>query len=217
MTQIAIAAGFGSVRRFNAAIFNVYHRTPTQIRDLAPQKGDHPENQYLFRLEFRPPYAWTRILGVLAAQAIPGVEAVDGGTYRRSISSNGAHGYLEVSLDEARNALNVRVQIAEPRSLFFIIERVRGIFDLNADWATIERTLKADPELAARIEAAPGLRVAGCWSGFELAVRTILDQSGAAAASAVAGRIVQSFGAPFPIAAGVTHLFPPRRFSRMRT
>ncbi|HUE10727.1 MAG TPA: Ada metal-binding domain-containing protein, partial [Steroidobacteraceae bacterium] len=139
MTQIAIAAGFGSVRRFNAVIFNVYHRTPTQIRDLKPQKDDRPENQYLFRLEFRPPYAWTRILGVLAAQATPGVEIVDGGTYRRSISSNGAHGYLEVTLDEARNALNVRVQIAEPRSLFFIIERVRGMFDLNADWATIER------------------------------------------------------------------------------
>jgi AraC family transcriptional regulator of adaptative response / DNA-3-methyladenine glycosylase II len=208
MTQIAIAAGFGSVRRFNAAIFNVYHRTPTQIRDLAPQKDDHPENQYSFRLEFRPPYAWTRILEVLAAQATPGVEAVGGGAYRRSISSSGAHGYLEVTLDEARNALDVSVQIAEPRSLFFIIERVRGMFDLNADCATIERTLKVDPELAARIKATPGLRVAGCWSGFELAARTILDRSGAAAAAAHADRIVQSFGVPFPAAPGVTHLFP---------
>ena len=209
MTQIAIASGFGSVRRFNAAIFKVYHRTPTRIRALAPQKLGQAENQYLFRLDFRPPYAWTRILDALAARAIPGVEIVEGGAYRRSISSSGAHGHLEVTLDAARNALNVRVQIGEPRSLFFIIERVRGIFDLNADWATIERILKADPALAARISADPGLRVAGCWNGFELATRAILGQrTHTAKASELAGRIVKKFGVPICAAAGLTHLFP---------
>jgi len=209
MTQIAIASGFGSVRRFNAAIDKVYHRTPTQIRDLAANHSATGENQYLFHLDFRPPYAWRHMLAVLAAQATPGVEAVAGGSYRRTISSNGAHGYLEITLDEGRNALNVRVQIGEPCSLFLIIERVRGIFDLNADWATIERTLSADPELALRIRADPGLRVAGCWNGFELAARVILGiQTNSARATVLARRLVRGFGAPFAGAPGLTHVFP---------
>jgi hypothetical protein len=117
------------------------------------------------------------------------------------------NGYLEVSLEEGSNALNVRVQTGEPRSLFFIVEQVRAMFDLNADWATIERTLGADPALAARIRADPGLRVPGCWNGFELATRAILGQQiGAARAAALAGRMVQAFGPPFcwqdPPAAG---------------
>jgi AraC family transcriptional regulator, regulatory protein of adaptative response / DNA-3-methyladenine glycosylase II len=209
MTQIAIASGFGSVRRFNAAIDKVYHRTPTQIRDLAPRAAAQAENQYLLRLDFRPPYAWKRMLEVLAVQAMPGVEAVDDGGYRRTISSIAARGYLEVTLDEQPNGLRVRVQISDPRLLFNIIERLRDIFDLNADWATIERTLNADPVLAARLERDPGLRVAGGWSGFELAIRAILgQQAGASRALVLAGRLVTSFGIPFCAAPGLTHLFP---------
>jgi AraC family transcriptional regulator of adaptative response / DNA-3-methyladenine glycosylase II len=209
MTQIAIASGFGSVRRFNAVIGKVYHRTPTQIRDLAPHLTGLTENQYLLRLDFRPPYAWKRMLEVLAAQATPGVEVIEGGSYRRSISLSGACGSLEVSLDEGRNALKVRVQIGEPRTLFFIIERVRGLFDLNADWATIERTLNADPALAARLSIDPGLRVAGCWNGFELAIRVILEQeSNPTRAALLAERMVKRFGSRFCGPPGVTHLFP---------
>jgi AraC family transcriptional regulator of adaptative response / DNA-3-methyladenine glycosylase II len=209
MTQIAIAAGFGSVRRFNAAIDKVYHRTPTQIRALAPQRAGHEDNQYSFRLDFRPPYAWRRMLAILSARSTPGVEVVDDAGYRRTISVNGALGYFDVTLDEARKALNVRVQIGEPRSLFLITERVRGMFDLDADWATIERTLIADPALKTRIGADPGLRVAGCWSGFELATRALLgDPIDAAHATFLAGRIAEVFGAPFSAAPGLTHLFP---------
>jgi AraC family transcriptional regulator, regulatory protein of adaptative response / DNA-3-methyladenine glycosylase II len=210
MTQIAVAAGFGSVRRFNAAIGKVYRRTPTQIRGRTPRKMTaQPDNQYLFRVDFRPPYAWRQMIQSLRAQATPGVEVVEDRSYRRLISVNGAHGSLEVTLDEGAHALNVRVEIGEPRSLFFIIERVRGIFDLNADCATIERTLKADPALAARVIAHPGVRVAGCWSGFELAVRTLLgQQANPARATALAGRMVRGLGSPAHLAPGLTHLFP---------
>src|SRR5450755_3301055 len=137
MMQIALASGFGSVRRFNAGIRKVYHRTPTQIRRLARQKQSEPENQYLFRLPFRPPYDWNGMLSFLAARAIPGVEVVDNGVYRRSISLNGHHGTFDVSLDDANHALMVRVQFSDPQSLFFITERIRSMFDLNADWTAI--------------------------------------------------------------------------------
>src|SRR5579863_3817490 len=209
MSQIAIASGFGCVRRFNAGIRNVYHRTPTQIRRLARQTAVQPEDQYFFRLRFRPPYHWKGMLAFLAARATPGVEAVELDRYRRSISLNGSNGYFEVSLDQGNDALAVRVQFGDPRSLFFIIERFRTMFDLNADWTTIVQSLRTDPLLAGRVGADPGLRVPGSWNGFELATRAILGQQiTVKAATAMAGRMVSAFGKPFSSASGLTHLFP---------
>jgi AraC family transcriptional regulator of adaptative response / DNA-3-methyladenine glycosylase II len=209
MTQVAFAAGFGSVRRFNAAIRNVYHRTPTQIRSLARKMSRQSENQYVFYLNFRPPYDWKRMLDFLAVHATPGVEVAERGCFRRSISLNENRGYLEVSLDASRNALSVQVQIDEPRSLFFIIERIRAMFDLEADWPTIARTLGADPALAAQISSHPGLRVPGCWNGFEFTTRAILGQRlDTERVKALAGQMVRAFGQPFCPADDLTHLFP---------
>ena len=209
MSEVALASGFGCVRRFNASIRKTYKRTPTQIRRLARQTTIQPENQYVFHLRFRPPYHWKGMLAFLAPRATPGVEAVDLASYRRSISLNGCHGYFEVSLDEPHDALAVRVQIGDPHSLYLIIERIRAMFDLNADWADIAQSLETDPELAARIRAEPGLRVPGCWDGFELTTRAILGQQiTVKGATALAGRIAKAFGQPFCAANGITHLFP---------
>src|SRR5260370_20842107 len=108
------------------------------------------------------------MLALLAPRATPGVEVVEGGTYRRSISLNGHHGYFEVSLEESDNALAVRIQFGDPRSLYLIIERIRGIFDLTADWPSIAAKLRIDPELLSRVEADPRLQVPRCWTGIEL-------------------------------------------------
>jgi AraC family transcriptional regulator of adaptative response / DNA-3-methyladenine glycosylase II len=210
MTQLALASGFGCVRRFNAAIRNTYQRTPTQIRRLARQKTIQPENQYVFHLRFRPPYHWQGMLAFLAARATPGVEAVDFDSYRRSISLNGCHGYFQVSLDQGHDGLAVRVQIADPCSLYSIIERIRSMFDLNADWAAIAQSLGTDSELTGRIKAEPGLRVPGCWNGFELTTQAILGQQiSVQSATALSGRIASAFGEPFSAATkDLTRLFP---------
>jgi AraC family transcriptional regulator of adaptative response / DNA-3-methyladenine glycosylase II len=209
MTQVALASGFRCVRRFNAHIRKVYSRTPTQIRRLAHQKFIQPENQYLFRLRFRPPYHWQGMLAFLAARATPGVEMAEEGIYRRSISANSSDGYLEISLDEENSGLLARVQFGDPRSLFFIVERIRSMFDLNADWATIAQALKTDPLLAPRLKTSPGLRIPGCWDGFELATRAILGQQVTVkGATTLAGRIAKAFGREFSPAPGLTHLFP---------
>src|SRR5438105_4947276 len=209
MNQIAVASGFGSVRRFNAGIRKVYRRTPSQIRRFARRKAIQPEHQYFFRLRFRPPYDWNGILEFLAARATPGVEVVEAGSYRRSISVNGFSGYVEVSLDESNDALAARIQFGDPRSLFFIVERIRRMFDLNADWQVIAARLGSDPVLLERLEADPGLRVPGCWNGFELAIRAILGQQVTVkGATTLAGRMVRAFGREFHSASGLTHLFP---------
>jgi AraC family transcriptional regulator of adaptative response / DNA-3-methyladenine glycosylase II len=209
MSEIALAAGFGCVRRFNAAIKKMYHRAPTQIRRLARQTGTLPENEYCFRLRFRPPYDWNGMLAFLEPRCTPGVELVDSGRYRRTISLQGSSGCLEVSLEEGSESLAVRVQFGDPRSLFFIIERIRTMFDANADWADIAKTLGADPLLASSINKTPGLRVPGCWNGFELAVRAILGQQVTVkGATSLAGRITNKFGERFTGNPGLTHIFP---------
>ena len=209
MHQIALAAGFGCVRRFNAGIRKVYHRTPTQIRKLARWTEIQAENHYVFRLHFRPPYHWQGMLDFLAARATPGVEIVEDGKYRRTISLHGKDGYFEVSLAEGRDALLLRIAFGDPQLLFFIVERVRAMFDLNADWSAIVRNLRTDPILHAGVEAHPGIRVPGCWDGFELSVRAILGQQVTVkGATTMAGRIASRFGRPFIAPSGLTHIFP---------
>src|SRR5215469_272878 len=207
MTELAIAAGYGSVRRFNAAIRKTYHRTPTQIRALARQTKSLPENHYLFRLRFRPPYDWNGVLSFLAAYAIPGIESVDTTSYRRTISLNGCDGAIEVSLDAKHPALLARIQFGDPRTLFFIVERIRALFDLNSDWARVTKVLASDPLLGPRVRSRPGVRVPGSWNGFELAVHTILAH-GSGDGSAAAGRVARAFGRQFVAGQGLTHVFP---------
>jgi AraC family transcriptional regulator of adaptative response / DNA-3-methyladenine glycosylase II len=176
---------------------------------LARQTGTPPENQYRFRLGFRPPYDWNAMLAFLAARATPGVEVVEPGSYRRAISLNGCDGWFEATFDEQNSALAIRIQFADPRSLFFIIERIRAMFDLNADSTEIARCLGSDLALAERVKAAPGLRVPGCWNGFELATRAILGQQiSVKGATALAGRVVTTFGRAISAAGGLTRLFP---------
>ena len=209
MTQVAMASGFGCVRRFNASIRDFFHRTPTQIRRLARRTSTGAENEYLFRLRFRPPYNWNGMLAFLAPRSTPGVEVVADGCYRRTIAMNGECGWFELSFDETNNTLVTRVQFGDPRSLFLITEKIRAMFDLNADWAEIVKCLRADPLMAKRVAAQPGLRVPGCWDGFELATRAILGQQvSVKGATTLAGRLVARFGRSVQGANGLTHLFP---------
>ena len=208
MQEVAIASGFGSVRRFNAGIQKVYHRTPSQLRHLARRTGIHTSDQYRFRLSFRPPYHWLAMLDFLAPRATPGVELVENGVYRRTITTNDAAGYFEVSIDE-RGALLVRIDFPDPRSLFSIVERIRAMFDVNADWSSIGKTLRADRLLSAMVKSEPGIRVPGTWNGFELAVRAILGQQVTVrGATLLAGRLTEQFGKKFAGSNGLTHLFP---------
>jgi AraC family transcriptional regulator of adaptative response / DNA-3-methyladenine glycosylase II len=133
---------------------------------------------------------------------------VENGAYRRTITTNDVAGYFEVSLDE-HGALLVRIDFPDPRSLFSIVERIRGVFDVNADWASIGRTLRADRLLSAMVKSEPGIRVPGSWNGFELAVRAILGQQVTVrGATLLAGRLAEQFGKKFAGPNGLTHVFP---------
>jgi AraC family transcriptional regulator of adaptative response / DNA-3-methyladenine glycosylase II len=216
MNEIAMASGFGCVRRFNAHIRSVYKRTPTQIRRLSREASVRGANEYLFRLQYRPPFDWETMLSFLKPRAIPGVENVEGGIYRRTIAWGEGSGSVEVSHDARSEALLLGVHIDDPRALFAIVERVRGIFDLNADWQSVASNLRNDEKLGSLIQARPGIRVPGCWDGFELAVRAILGQQVTVkGATTLSGRLVERFGKPITGRDGLTHLFPsPKRLMK---
>jgi AraC family transcriptional regulator of adaptative response / DNA-3-methyladenine glycosylase II len=211
MTQIAVAAGFGSVRRFNAAIARIYHRTPTQIRANARGSRSLAQNEYVFLLRFRPPFDWKGALAMLGRTAVPGVEAVGDNDYRRTISLDGNHGHIHVSLDERQPALRARISFGDPKGLFQIVERIRRIFDLNADWGAIVQTLRSDPLLSPWLRAVPGMRVPGCWDGFELTVQTIVAANANGKGLADIARLVQAYGKPLNAGHGLSHVFPEAR------
>jgi AraC family transcriptional regulator of adaptative response / DNA-3-methyladenine glycosylase II len=209
MNQIALASGFGSIRRFNDTFHKTYGRAPSQLRRRARPTATSQENEYGFLLRFRPPFHWQGLLAFLAPRATPGIELVEGGAYRRVISLDGHIGFMEVRLDAPQDALALRIRFSEPRLLFLVVERVRRMFDLAADPGEIASHLSPDALLAPRLAANPGLRVPGCWDGFELAVRAILGQQVTVkGATTLAGRLVRAFGTPVVIGRGLTHLFP---------
>src|SRR6185436_2166772 len=164
---------------------------------------------YRFRLAYRPPYDWAAVLAFLSARATPGVEFVDARRYRRTITVDGAPGVIDVSCAESGPALSLEVRCPDPRALLFIVERVRGVFDLGAEPSVIAEHLRADPLLRRPLARHPGIRVPGAWDGFELAVRAILGQQvSVRAATTIAGRIAALFGTPVSDGGGLTRLSP---------
>ena len=205
VTEIAYAAGFGSVRRFNEVVRATYRRPPGSLRR---RRNREAATGLRLELAYRPPLDWSHLLAFLELRAVPGLEEVAGGRYRRTIALGGRHGWIEVGHVEETNKLELVVHFPDVSALAGIVARVRAAFDLDADPLTIERDLAADPLLAGRLAAAPGLRVPGAWDGFELAVRAVLGQAiSVVAARTLTARLVARFG-PEVGERGCARIFP---------
>jgi AraC family transcriptional regulator, regulatory protein of adaptative response / DNA-3-methyladenine glycosylase II len=219
MAQVALAAGFGSLRRFNDTFHALYGRPPRSMRRV--QGADAPASAIMLTVPFKPPYDWPGIIGFLAARAIRGVESVQPDYYARSIQLNGAQGTIVLRKAERQNALVATIRFPVVTALPAIVARIRRMFDLAADPAVIGAQLAEDPVMAPLVAARPGLRVPGTWDGFELAVRGILGQQiTVKAATALAGKLVALSGSALtpaddPALAFVTHVFPlPEEIAR---
>jgi AraC family transcriptional regulator, regulatory protein of adaptative response / DNA-3-methyladenine glycosylase II len=163
------------------------------------------------RLRVRPPLAWDTMLGYLAPRAIPGVEVVAGGVYRRTVVVDGAPGMIEVASGGVDHLL-LRARLRHADGLDEVARRVRGIFGLDTDIEAASAALAGDPLIGPLLAARPGLRVPGTWDPYEIGVRAIVGQQvTVAGASTLAGRLVERHGtrSPAPAAPGLTHTFPP--------
>ena len=211
MTEVAMASGFSSLRRFNETFQELYHRPPSVLRrkGAAAVAG----KDVTLRLRYRPPYDWTSILSFLRARAIAGVEVIEDERYFRTTEIDGKTGSIEVSHEAEHESLSVRIRVPDVRLLPGIVFRVRRLFDLGADIETIDRHLSADSILAPLVARRPGLRAPGGWDGFEIAVRAVLGQQiTVAGARRYAGQLVEKHGCVVPDALRIhpqlTHAFP---------
>ncbi len=217
MKEICLAAGFGSVRRFNDAFQKSYGRSPRELRRSRASGDDRSLLRLL--LPYREPYEWDRLLSFFAARAIPGLERVEGGQYQRAVATGESRGVIEVR-DEG-GSLSLTVRGIATSSLFPVVQRVRSMFDVDAPIDEISSVLGRDRQLRAWLRRHPGPRVPGAFDGWELAVRAILGQQvSVRAATTFAGRLVDTYGecfAPDGSSDSPHRLFPsPARLARAR-
>jgi AraC family transcriptional regulator of adaptative response / DNA-3-methyladenine glycosylase II len=213
VTQIAFASGYRSLRQFNDAMRACFHDTPTGLRR---GRRSSCEGSCRFRLPYRPPFDWDGLSKFLGTRAIRGLEEVADSRYRRGFFENGASGFFEVAPAAHGNALQLSITGASPAALLPLVQRVRRMFDLDADPSAIAKSLSRAAPLAGSIRQRPGLRIPGAWDPFEAIVRALVGQQiSVAAATTICGRLVERFGQPLDGVPGLTRAFPtPAALSR---
>ena len=244
LSEIAFAAGFASIRQFNATIREVFAVTPSQLRGAGPggrppgtprrffrgdpsprtPLGTHPRDPcgaqglLKLRLAYREPIDAERMLGFLAARAIPGVESVQDGWYRRTIQLPNGTGILSLRLlvpapgqrRPGPGYIDCELQLEDLRDLTAAVQRCRRLLDLDADPEAVSGYLSADLVLGPLVQAHPGRRSPGQVDGSELALRAVLGQQvSVAAARRLGARLVAAYGKPLERPEGpLTHCFP---------
>ncbi|WP_369368849.1 DNA-3-methyladenine glycosylase 2 family protein [Streptomyces sp. CG4] len=222
VTEIAFASGFASVRQFNDTVREVYASTPTGLRAAAPATRGRaarraaPGAGIPLRLAYRGPYQAAAVFDQLAEEAVSGVEEVSGApggrTYRRTLRLPYGTGIVAVE-ERTRTVrtgtgtrpggwLDARLHLGDPRDLTTAVQRLRRLFDLDADPYAVDERLGGDPRLAPLVAARPGLRSPGAVDPLEPAVRALVGRAGAEERVRRCGKVLD---AP---CGSLTHLFP---------
>ncbi len=219
--QVAFAAGFASVRQFNDTVRSVFASTPSALRESSrTRRSRDPEppagtattaaSPITVRLAVRQPFDHEHLWSFLAARAVPGAESADGGTFRRSMDLPGGPAVIELRPGDQH--VTATLHLTDVGGLASAIARARRLLDLDTDPLAIDGLLAEDPLLAGSVRARPGRRSPGGVDPHELAIRAVLGQQiTVAAATTLAGRIVDRFGAALPAGASrgsVTRTFP---------
>ena len=198
VTEVAGGAGFASLRSFHRAILGTFGRPPRELRGRVRPNRPRDGEPVRLRLPYREPFGWETLLGFLAARALPGVEEVRDGVYRRTVRTGRGGGLLSVRQAGGR-CLEASLPHECIGDLLPLAARLERLFDLHADPATIGRDLSRDPLLAPLVSRRPGLRIPGAWDPFETAVRAVLGQQvSVRSAVTLAGRLVARYGEELP-------------------
>jgi AraC family transcriptional regulator of adaptative response / DNA-3-methyladenine glycosylase II len=165
LSQIALAAGFGSIRRFNAVFQKLYRRPPNQFRRGGAKLG----SELTLTLPFAPPYDWPAMLAALAERG----ERVEDGAWHHGVAIGRARGEVQVRLDPIHAAaLSATIRFPDVAALPQIVRRIRRVFDLSADPLVIGAQLSDDPMLAPLVDKRPGLRVPCAWEDLQSPIDT---------------------------------------------
>lgn len=211
--EVAMAAGFGSLRRFNHLFQKQYRLSPTALRRKARTDGLQKGNITL-ALGYRPPYMWDNMLDFLSLRAISGVETVTDGAYYRTVDiltaeNHHFYGWIKVEHAPKQNVLKVTLCETLLPVLPQVLAKVRHLFDLYCEPETVAETLAGMNNTIPEVYR-HGTRLPGCFDSFEMAVRAVLGQQiTVKAAGTLAERMAKTFGRPLQTTVpGLTHTFP---------
>jgi len=213
VSDIAFAAGFGSLRQFNDTMAEVYRATPTELRAITRRgpRGSAPAHpadgaaSISLRLPARPPFDGAGLLRFFADHAIRGLEEGDETFMARALALPHGRAEVRIGLDPAQTGVTVDARLADLADVPALSARVRRMFDLDADSVAIDGALRADPVLRPLVAAVPGIRIPGVADGEEALFRTLVGQQiSVAAARTVLGRLVTDLGeGAFPSAGAI--------------
>ena len=210
IAEVAFASGFGSIRQFNRDMREVFRASPSELRSRR-RRADRltADGGLMVRLPLQPPFDWDCVSAFLAERAVPGVESVEDGVYRRTISLDGAVGMLEVHPGGADHLL-LRAHLPYWEGLIHVAERAARMVGADGDIGPAAVHLADDPTIGSLVAARPGMRVAGAWGVFEAAVHSVVAQHCSLARARIRmGTLVRCFGQLVPgLTHGLTHLFP---------
>jgi AraC family transcriptional regulator of adaptative response / DNA-3-methyladenine glycosylase II len=222
VAHVAFAAGFSSIRQCNETVRQIFADTPSglrarisaQARRQIADRAEGARQEIRLRLPARRPFDPASTVAFFGTRAVPGLEELDGDTYRRSLRL--PHGSAVVALhaaegdDQGPAFVDAVLHLSDLRDLATAVARCRQLLDLDADPVGIAEALGTDPHIGPLVMADPGRRVPGSADGFELAVRAIIGQQvSVPGARTIAGRLVLAAGTPLDSPVGsITHLFP---------
>lgn len=173
LTQVAFAAGFGSVRRFNSAIRDAYGDAPGALRR---RRQPSASTGIELSLRYRPPYDWDGVLEFFQRHAVPGIDRVDGNRYSRALPVAGGVGTVSLTSVPGRNALKLRLELPAGTPLLPLVAQARRVCDLDANPAAIAAVLEQDTLLRPLLRQRPGIRCPGYWTPEEAALRAVVGQ-----------------------------------------
>jgi AraC family transcriptional regulator of adaptative response / DNA-3-methyladenine glycosylase II len=210
IAEVAFASGFGSLRQFNRAMREVFRSAPRELRERR-RRGDRltADGGLVLRMPFTTPYDWDATIGFLAERAVPGVESVESGVYRRTITLDGAPGMLEIG-PGGTDHLQLRAHLPYWEGIIHVVERAARLAGIDSDPLLASARLATDATLGPLITSRPGVRVPGAWGPFEVAVHAVISQElHAPDARHNLGRLARSHGTPVAgLGHGLTHAFP---------
>jgi AraC family transcriptional regulator, regulatory protein of adaptative response / DNA-3-methyladenine glycosylase II len=213
MSQVALASGFASIRRFNEVFQRLFDRPPAEIRRSLSVEQPHLVGGTIdLKLRFRAPYDWDRVLQFLSDRRLEHVEAISNGIYSRTFCIGGEIGVVRVGYS-GRDWLNVSIQAGNLSVLPKVISAIRHAFDLGADTQAISSSLSSHRDMSRLVASITGLRKPCSWDGFEGVMRAVLGQQiTVKAAIALGGQLVEELGQVVDLSDGLgvklTRLFP---------
>ena len=195
LADLALASGFSSLRRFNAAFKQAYRMAPSALRRGA--RSQHKAiDSFTLNLAYRPPLNWASLSGFLASRGALSTERLDGHAYVRTVQIGSTLGWLRAEPRKGRDQITVQLSASLLPHTAALLPRLRQLFDLDASPSVIDQQLRRSALLKPWVERFPGLRIPGCLDGFDVALRAVLGQQiSVKAATTVYGRFADYFGA----------------------